>query len=210
MTCLSSKSHRRLAAFVALSCGILTGAERGYLHVRVVDTQGTLLPEVKVDATGPSGEAVPSLQSPVPYGEYTLRAAQAFSDPVERKVNVYAPDTDVILALTMHFHGDGTSVGYSFSGKVHGVPSEADALVRVVSVFGSFAKECRLSPSGEFLADRLPSGAYVVLLLSPTTLQRRGFARPLGTVTVGPPYRDGSTVEFYFEPASGRHGGRGR
>jgi hypothetical protein len=199
-----------LAAFVALSCGILTGAERGYLHVRVVDTQGTLLPEVKVDATGPSGEAVPSLQSPVPYGEYTLRAAQTFSDPVERKVKVYAPDTDVILALTMHFYGDGTSVGYSFSGTVHGVPAGVDAIVRVVSAFGSFAKECRLSPSGEFLADRLPSGSYVVLLLSPTTLHKSGFVESLGTVTVGPPYQDEAQVEFYFGPARGRRARPGR
>jgi hypothetical protein len=149
-------------------------ARNGTVSVMVADTHGRPLRSYEIEIIGdPSLRKVLREAGDVqlPYGTYRIRGRASLHHPFERRLVVQSPKLLLLVAFSFRDPGESPVLHTSLIGRVKNVPSGSGRLwVRVLSVFGSFAREAEISQDDTFEIDSVPYGDYLVMVLRDFTV----------------------------------------
>lgn len=142
--------------------------KRGTVSILVSDTYGKPLRVYEIEITGdPSFRKVIREAGDVllPYGTYRVRGTASMHVTFDRRLVVQSPKQLFLVAFSFRLHGEMAVLHTPLIGRVQNAPSGAGRLwVRVLSVFGSFAREAEIDPNGKFEIDSVPYGDYLVMV----------------------------------------------
>jgi hypothetical protein len=99
-------------------------------------------------------------------GVYRVTGSASLHQPVERMIFVEYPSLFVNIALPFRDPGNSDVLYPVLRGRVVALPSDSVVTwVRLLSMFGTFAKEARVESDGAFRMQDVPYGDYFIVAM---------------------------------------------
>jgi hypothetical protein len=144
----------------------------GTIEIIVSDTFGQPLRSFEVEIIGGAARQTVHKVSQkasaveLPYGCYMVRGSASMHQTFERSVLLDQPHLVVLVAFAFLDPGESELLYTPLLGRVmHLPPGPGKAWLRIVSVFGTFAKEGLVSAEGRFELSGVPYGEYFAIVL---------------------------------------------